>query len=335
MKVKFLSLRLRKDDAGEEAGGGSETIGTNNDARVKLLNQIGDSNDGVREDELANVNDDDTTEPFKAERSKEDEEIVPEGTIQTEDTVPPEDTPPPEPVQKVKIKVNGKEMELTQEELIARAQKVESADQYLAEAKKSAKPVVADPPTGPSKEELQRLSDEEDRALVRAIQMGTEEEATAAIRKLKTQATSARPSLTQDDVSRTIDERLAFTRAIETYRSEFEDIVKDPYLNKLALDRDSELLAQGDTRSYIDRYREIGNELRTWKGTLVKAPETPTPTTTTLKDKETRKAAAPKVPVTASAKTTPPAPEDDDDETPHDVIQSMAKSRGGPQWMRG
>jgi len=316
------------EDTKIETAEDGDVIGTGNDARVAMLNKIGDNNDEVRADELANVNDDDTTEPFTPEPKAEAEDEI--------EAAPAEETPPaeePAPVQKVKIKVNGKELELTQEELIARAQKVESADQYLAEAKKKIQPVVEPAKAKPSAEELQRLQDEEDRALVRAIQMGTEEEAAAALRKLRQQTTSARPSITPDDVNRTIDERLAFTKAIEAFQSEYSDVVTDPYLNKLALDRDSELLAQGDSRPYLERYREIGNVLRAWKGTLVKAPE---PTTTkTLDEKQQRKASAPKAPVAASAKTTAPEPETDDDETPHDVIRNMAKSRGGPQWMRG
>src|SRR3974390_1694024 len=53
-------------------------------------------------------------------------------------TEPPAEEPAPdkqaEAPRKWKLKVNGRELELTEEEVLARAQKVESADQYLAEA---------------------------------------------------------------------------------------------------------------------------------------------------------------------------------------------------------
>lgn len=306
----------------------SETVGTGNDERLALLSAIADQADAAREEDLANVNDDGSTEPYKVERTAE-----PEAEAEAP-AAEPAPAPEPEPeAKKYRLKVNGRELELTEQELIERAQKIEAADEYLrqaAEAKRRAAEVPA-LPAGPTPEELQRLQDEEDRALVRAIQMGTEEEAAAALRKLRTQANAERPSFTQDDVSRVIDERLEFNRAIEKFRTEYTDIETDPFLKKLALDRDAELLAQGDRRTYWERYDEIGREIRSWKERLVPAARPDQPT---FQEKEQRKAAAPKAPVVASAKTKPPAPADDEDETPSAVIASMAKSRGGPQWMR-
>lgn len=302
---------------------GADAVGTGNDDRVARLNAIAAQNDIEQEDQLGDVNDDGTTTPFQAEKPPEDDPVDPDEPV----TPPAEEVAPA--VVKHKIKVNGKEIELTTEELIIRAQKVESADDYLrtaAQARKAAAPVAATP----SREELQRLQDEEDQALVRALQVGTTEEATAAIRKIRAQ-TGERPSITTDDVSRTIDERLAFNTAITTYRSEYADIVSDPFLNRLALERDAELLDVGDTRPYLDRYRGIGEELRTWmksKAPVAQAAEG------SLEDKKEKKAAAPKVPVSASAKTKAPVGEPDDDDTPSNVIAAMANRRGGPQWMR-
>jgi hypothetical protein len=48
-----------------------------------------------------------------------------------------------------------------------------------------------------------------------------------------------------------------------------------------------------------------------------------------------RKAQAPRTPVSANAKAKPAAQEDEGDESPSSVIANMAKSRGGPQWLRG
>jgi hypothetical protein len=330
MRIRNRFIRhfySRPADDGSEGGAGG-AVGTGNDARIALLNQIGDTLDESRSDELANVNDDDTTEPFRVEKlAPEDDTRVPDPEV-----TPPASEVAPEPAapKKFKLKVNGRELELTQEELIARAQKVESADEYLRTAKQTARQADPEPPR-PSAEELQRQQDEEDRALVRAIQMGTEEEAAAALRKLRQQA-SARPSINMDDVSRTIDERLEFNTAITQFNKDFSDIVSDPFLKKLALDRDTELLAQGDTRQYSERYLEIGQQLRAWKESL--APATAAPTSPTTSEKLERKAAAPAVPTSATAKTKAPAAEVDEDDTPSSVIANMAKSRGGPQWMR-
>lgn len=306
-----------------------EAIGTGNDERIARLNEIADQADSERADEFANVNDDGTTEPFQIEaKAKDDEEESEEPAAEAEAEEPAAEE------KRYKLKVNGKELELTEAELIARASKIEAADEYLRRAKERAseveKPVA---PTGPTPEELQRRQDEEDRALVRAIQMGTEEEAAAALRKLREQA-SARPSFSRDDVSRTIDERLAFNTAIEKFASEYADVWSDPILKKIALDRDSQLLQEGDQRPYWDRYSEIGEEIRTWRQSI--APAAPKQQEQTLAEKEQRKAAAPKVPSPASAKTKPVKVEEDDiDDSPSSVIANIAKSRGGPQWMRG
>ena len=131
--------------------------------------------------------------------------------------------------------------------------------------------------------------------------MGNENEAVAALRKIREQA-STRPSLSADDVSRTVDERLAFNTAITHFRTEYSDIVSDPFLNQLALDRDQELLTAGDKRPYADRYAEIGTTLRAWKTGLAKDVQ---PSATDLSAKETRKQGAPQVPTPASAKPKP------------------------------
>jgi hypothetical protein len=313
-------------DGGEPSG---EAIGTGNDERLARLSSIADQADRDREDELANINDDGTTEPFKAERDEEEAPVEEEAAPAEE--APAEEAPTEADEERTyTIKVNGKELRLTEAELIARAQKVESADDYLREAAAAKRQPVE--PAGPSPEEIQRQRDADDRALVRAIQMGTEEEATAALRKMREQP-NARPSLSADDVSRVIDERLEFTEAVKRFRNEFAEIDSDPFLKKLALDKDQELIDAGDRRAYWERYQEIGTSLQAWKNSL--APKAvDKPAENTFADKEQRKAAAPKAPMAASAKQKPVVQQDDDDEPSSSVIASMAKSRGGPQWMR-
>ena len=312
---------------------GGNVVGTGNQDRLDKLSMIADQHERNVEDQFANVNDDDTTEPFTAPKSEDTEDDTEDKPV----VVPKAEEPPaPEPkaeeAVKHKIKVNGKELELSTEELIERAQKVESADEYLRKAKETVKPA---PKVGPSAEEVKRQQDSEDLALARALQMGTEEEAIAAVRKIRVQA-SARPSIQLDDVNRTIDERLTYKDAITAFSREYEDIWKDPMLKQLALAKDTEMLENGDDRSYADRYTEIGNELRTWVKS--KVPEAKTEESKsqeeTLKAKEEKKAALPRAPVPASKKTEAPAEDNTESETASDIIRGIAKSRGGPQWMR-
>lgn len=313
----------------------TEALGSGNDERIARLNAIADAADVGRADEFANVNDDGSTEPFVVQQAEAgSEEDV--GDADSDEQPPPAaDAEQPVAERKYRIKVNGKELELTEAQLIERAQKIEAADEYLRQAAE-AKRKVEQPPvaTAPAvdENEIRRRQDEEDRALVRAIQVGTEEEAAAALRKLREQA-SARPSLSRDDVSRTIDERLAFNNAIERFSSEYNDVWNDPILKKIALDRDAQLLQEGDRRTYWDRYAQIGEEIRNWRQTLAPTPKPEA----TMAEKTERKAAAPKVPAAvASAKAKPAKVADDDDvdDSPTAVIAAMAQRRGGPQWMR-
>ena len=309
----------------DETTDSEETVGTGNDDRIARLNAIADQTDSERADEFANVNDDGTTEPFTVEAQQTEEEQE-EEEVQA-DAAP---TDAEAPAKKYRLKVNGRELELTEEELIARAQKIEAADEYLRQAAE-AKRRLEQPPAADPKV-IQRHQDDEDLALVRAIQVGTEQEAVAALRKLREQSSSARPSLSRDDVSRTIDERLAFNTAIDRFSTEFNDVWTDPILKKLAFDRDAQLLKEGDTRSYWDRYEQIGGEIRSWRQSLTPAAKQDA----SMADRQERKAAAPKVPTaTASVKSKPAkAEEDDTDDSPSSVIAAMAQRRGGPQWMR-
>jgi len=309
---------------------GEGAVGTGNDARVAQLNAIADQTDTARAEELAFVNDDDTTEPFTVETSGQptEEEVADETTSQTSEEITQE-TPSAE--KRYKLRVNGRDLELTESELLARAQKIEAADEYLRQAAETKRRLeqMAQPQQDPN--ELQRRQDDEDLALVRAIQVGTEQEALGALRKLRSQV-SASPSLSRDDVSRTIDERLSFNTAIDRFSTEYNDVWTDPVLKKLALDRDAQLIQEGDARPYWDRYSQIGEEIRAWKQSLVPAAKQET----SLAEKEEKKASARKVPTSTSVKSKPARVEDDEtDDSPSAVIAAMAQKRGGPQWMRG
>lgn len=326
------------EDGNNDTG---EAVGTGNAARVAFLNKINDANDMMREDDFLSINDDGSTEKFVARDAAGNDEELTDETVEdpeaneaikklAEETGEPEPAPEPEPqVRMVTRKINGRDVTLSEEEWFVRASKVEAADRYLAEAaairneqlKKAQAPQKRDPEPQPSAED--------DLAIARAIQLGTEEEAVAALRTLR----NTRPSLTQDDVARTIDERLTFKEAIDQYKKDFSDVVSDPVLNQMALDADKRLLAQGDTRPYLERYNEIGTSIRKWAETLVaqRAPKSPTPPAP-VETKLSRKAAAAPAPKAASQKTASSV-EEDADESVSSIIAGMAKARGGPQWM--
>jgi hypothetical protein len=316
-------------------------IGTGNDARVKLLNQIGDNADRIRGEEFYEEDDagnrseftfsDNETTTEEEEKSEQEVEEEHESTQVDETGSQPQLTTPPA---KYKIKVNGVEKEVSIEEVLSIAQKVESADQYLREAanlnqeaKKLANPQAKQQPQ-PKVEELDDVS------LARTLQMGSEEEAAAAIRSLR------KPSLSQDDLAKTVDERLNFQMAVQWFNSEFNDITSDPVLNQLAINQDNVMRANGDNRPYKVRYAEIGKSIRGWveskTGKSQTAPEDTTETVKqdTLTSKKAKKANAPQVPKAAHGKVETPV-EEEEEESVQDTIAKMAQSRGGPQWLRG
>lgn len=355
--LDFYLLKAVGDDdggdgnAGEQAGqyqydDNGNIVGNGGDARLALLNKINDNNDGQRADELQDIGENDNLEDFKvqnADGSEEDLDNQQANTENEEDLANGFSTENKEDQknEKYKLKVNGQEVELTFEELVQRAQKVEAADRYLAEAAR----IRSDALNGNQQQE-QSLSkqddfnqgvDEDDLALARAIQMGDEEEAVAAIRKLRSTGPSA------DDLAKTVDERLTFRDAFSRFQDEYKDIVSNPHLNKLAIDRDVELVRAGDTRSYWERYQSIGEEIR---GVVKNIAETSGYAKPTEEDKakqesqknmqnrQERKEGARSAPTSAGAKTSN-TQADEKEETVSDVISNMAKSRGGPQWMHG
>ncbi len=282
-----------------------ETVGTRNEDRLKMFESIADGVDESRKDELADV----VYEPVKKRGYKlavdDDGEVVGEtpGKLEKVDD------------KKYVLKVNGHEKEVSEAELLAIAQKVEAADEYLKQAKEAAErfdrmqitPTSAVPE--PSKPDVQ----EDDVALARALQMGTEEEAAQVIKRLKA------PSIQPDEVVAKALDRINFQSAFESFKKEYKDISDDPNLFQLALSKDEQLIKSGDRRPYAERYKSIGDELRTWSGKMKP--------TETFKEKEERKSATVTNIRTASARAVP-LPDDEQEEDPSEVIAKMARARG-------
>ena len=209
--------------------------------------------------------------------------------------------------QRHKIKVNGVEKELSLGELVALAQKAEAAEEKFRQAAQLRK--EAEQAQLP-REDVRQGPTEDDLALARALQVGSEEEAAAAIARVR-----ALPVKADDVVIQAID-RLNFQQAIEWFRSEHKDILADEDLTSLANSMDERMRAAGDRRPYKERYKEIGEKISQKFG-LSKSFES----------KQDRKAStAVRVPQ-ASARATQAA-EEESEESPSQVIAQMAKRRG-------
>lgn len=259
----------------------------------------------------ANLEQLDEAREAKAEKPEATEEPAPEVPQEPVAEVPAEEPAAPV-IQKHRLKVNGKEIELTTDELIARAQKVEAADQYLQEAAKTFKGQKQETPKA---EPAAPSVEEDDAALARAIQTGTEEEARNAIKKLR--ATPS-PAISQDEMLRIVDQRLAFQEAARKFQSEFKDVFEDPYLLQIAMNEDAKLLKEGDARGYWDRFQEVGTKVRQWRDSFKSQPD--------LAEKQQRKASV-VTPITAAGRAG--GKTEEKPETVQDTLREMAQARKG------
>lgn len=268
----------------EETG---EAVGSLNNERLKMFEQIADSADELRAGEMESID-----APEQLEEVREE----------VKESAPPE-------IQKYKIKVNGQEREVTLEEMQALAQKVAAADDYLAQSKRAFEESVR--PSRQDAVQTPEVEEQDDLAIARALQMGSEEDAVAALRKLR----SAPPVNVEAIVNKAKDQ-LRFETDANWFREEYKDVFADPYMAQLALSQDEKLVRNGDTRPYRERFKAIGDELRAWRGTNPGFSE---------KAQQKKEMAKP-LPV-ASAKAMQPPPEEPDDD-PRSVIAEMARRRG-------
>jgi len=286
------------------------------EARQSMLDEIDAANDAEKAaDGMVEIMDDGTTAPIEDESSPPaTESEVLDGYTETEETSRSE----PTAKRKMRLKVNGEERELTEDQVIALAQKVASADEYLRIAKEAAavsRPPVQEP--APSYSDVLEGPSEEDLQLAQALQVGSTEEAAAAIHALRGRSPSP------DVISSQVEDRIAYKQARDWAQETFTDVFEDPITARLFIAVDQDLLATGDRRPYRDRYKAIGEHIRTWKGGVKPA----TNQDPALTDKERRKATVQVIP-TAGRRVATETPDDDGEEDPGSVISQMARSRG-------
>jgi hypothetical protein len=321
-----------------------------NQSRLERLSAIADGNDAAgtaemqdvdggnlvlketpspEEREAAALREEEESQRFLAEQDAralqtEGADVSTETTQETateEEAVKPDSTTPPD----VKVVngvtyyltvVNGKEKWLTLDQLRTTAQKVESADEYLASAAASVRNSAR---LAPSKQdEPSRIDDVDLEETLSSAVMGDE----SAIKKLAA-AIKARPSAVTPDVLQQFDERWSFRRAAEWFEETYAEELSDPFLKRLMYDRDAELAKEDPHLPYKQRLKQAGDEVRTWmqkKSSSGPVRAAPSP------NKVERKKALVNVPSAAARQA---APEDDDAEEPvEDVIAKMAKARG-------
>lgn len=318
-----------------------------NQSRLERLSAIADGNDAAGTAEMQDVDggnlvlkETPSPEEREAQAQREEEEsqrflaeqearaLQTEGADTTgaaaepvaEEQPPPVDTPADvkvvNGVTHYLTVINGKEKWLTLEQLRVTAQKVESADEYLASAAASVRNSARLTPS--KQDESSRIDDVDLEKMLSSAVMGDEE----AIKKLAA-AIKARPSAVTPDVLQQFDERWSFRRAAEWFEETYADELSDPFLKRLMYERDAELAKDDPHLPYKQRLKQAGDEVRTWmqkksNSGPVRVASSPT--------KVERKKALVNVPSAAARQA---APEDEDaEESVEDVIARMAKARG-------
>ena len=212
--------------------------------------------------------------------------------------------------------VNGKEKWLTLEQLRVTAQKVESADEYLASAAASVRNSARLTPSKP--DEPSRVEEDDLEKTLSSAVMGDED----AMRKLAA-AIRAKPSAVTPDVLQQFDERWSFRRAVEWFEEAYEDELKDPFLKQLVYQRDADIAKEEPHLPYKQRLKKAGDEVRAW---IQKRSGAGPVRAVTSPNKLERKKVLVNVPSAAARQASPD--DEDAEESVEDVIGRMAKARG-------
>lgn len=266
------------------------------------------------------------------------------------------ETPPAAPaadpaVQKHKLKVNGVDLEFTQDELLRAASKGLGAEQKLEEAtrlRREAEALTRQTPSAPDpraqapQPETPATPMDADhlKKLARAISYGSEDESASAIRELvQLRAGDGRANGPTPDqiVQAATQNALAHIQresALTTFGQEYSDVLKDPNLTYLAAQyvhvlRDN-YAKMGVPRSELDLYREAGKTVTDWDlSRKAPPPGTQTPSASSVStDRVERKRAAPKPPIAAASIRAPLAPEAPQIPRGSAIVNQMRKARG-------
>lgn len=217
------------------------------------------------------------------------------------------------------IKVNGKEVELT-DELIRKAQLISATEaaRMLQQAKNPAKP-SSDVSRNPAihSDAGSKVEDIDFAEVAAALQSGTTEEIAAQLKKL------ANRGVSQRDVYAQAQDAVKLEDATNWYREEYDDLVSDPFLQALTIQEDKRLMAEGFDGSYKERFKVVGDTVRAWKESIAGTPVVQKEEST-LSKKEKLPSRTP-----AAAKKQAPREVDEGEEDPRDVIAEMARKRRG------
>jgi hypothetical protein len=285
---------------------------TRNSERLRLMEQIADNSEEMRDTEL-DIKDDSAEREARA--IAEDEEAA--RLLQTEGVESPTQVEAKTDADQKLINgemhyltiVNGQERWQTLKQLREVAQKVDSADAYLRDASEAVRNASR---LALSKDETNNVEKVDVRSILRSAVLGDEE----AIEKLAS-VLETRPSAVTPDVLRQIDQRLSFRTELESLERDSKDLLENPYMGRLFRSRLNELKEENPTMALSAAYKSIDGELR---GAFPSFKSKAT-------DKLERKRTLVNPPSAAARQVLEEEPEGEEDYA--EVIEKMAKARGG------
>lgn len=182
--------------------------------------------------------------------------------------------------------------------------RLNQASQLLAEAKRIAE--GQQPPQGAAQPQaMDALNDDQ---LAELIQYGTKEQAAQAIKALRSSAPQYKPEDIARYAQQAVAPQMAFEAGKNFAQTEYGDILNDPDLGAIFLNRENALRNSGDQRSYVELYKAIGDDMRVKfnrpkaGAALPAATVKPSTPNRTMAEKQAAKAQAPAAPRLASAR---------------------------------
>lgn len=240
-------------------------------------------------------------------------------------------------------KVDGKEYEVPQAEIDeaggekawrinkAAQNRLEEAKAALAESRRAQAALAEFVQRSVAPQQPAPQSDDQFIASkIDTIRFGTPDESAAALKEILQRA--AKP-VDQNQITAHVLSEMQKTQAVEKFKTEFQDLLANPMVLRLAVALEQDRLPQLQKQGSVDWetfYRTIGNEVRSVVGKSSQPAKTTVETpvgNTSQTDKEARKASIVNLP---TASTRAAVKEDPKPETREDILNDMRKRRGLP-----
>lgn len=295
-----------------------EEIVIGNTARNEIVESIAARARQERDEEIKRLGGEVVdTSGSKDESSEEEKEEVVETKEEAEDKKQEQEIKP----ETIKIKVDGEEKEVPKDKIydagIRALQKESAADKRLEEATRLLREIETKY-AKPQEEQTASPSQEwDDKTVAYALEHGNEEQKAYAVSLLRGRATTTPDQLVNEATQRVLD-TVDFQESSRKFITEYSDIANDPYLFKLAVIAENEARMNGDKRPRSELYKEIGDNLRKWKGGNVA-------TDSMSEKKELKASKVVNIPSASMRKTTT---ETQKPKTTADIIEEMRKQRG-------